>query len=144
MSVKPNFCGSCGSSLIQDAKFCASCGGPVGHPVQKGEGSPSQIAHAWTWLKSRSLKGKLFFGYWIISNLYTLGAILVILVTTPSYPNCTRKFSMRLFLEGIDQSCGPTRGEQVSSQFINIVFFNLFMLLFQFLYRKWQRRKSSK
>lgn len=144
MSDQPKFCASCGDSLAQDSKFCASCGEPIGRQTHIQIGSLNNLAQAWTWFKGRSLKGKLFYGYWIFSNLYSLIAILLVLVTTPSYPNCTGKFSMRLFLEGIDQSCGPTRSEQVSSHFIDIVFFNLFMLLFQFLYRKWQRRKSSK
>jgi hypothetical protein len=142
MANSPSFCAFCGANLAESAIYCASCGVKIHGPQMNQLSNSSKIVRYWNWYKLRSKKGKLFYGYLFLANASYIFPLITILFSNPSQGLCTGKFSMRLFLEGIDQSCTPSKGEQLTDQIFKFILFNLSMFLVYFVFNKWKARKS--
>jgi hypothetical protein len=143
MTETVTFCPFCGTRLATGAAFCQSCGKQISRAgatgVQPAITKESKTFTALEWFKARSLKGKIFYIWWATINLFGFVQIFALFAPDDTLQTgCGAKFTMRSFLDGTYESCGPTQSEQVSSRFVALLFQNAILLAFFLAYKRYR------
>ena len=143
MSEVLSFCPFCGIRLANGASFCQSCGKQISATNSTLNLSAlkqsSRLIGFWEWFKARSIKGKIFYTWWVISN--SIGLVQIIALFAPDdtiQTGCGAKFTMRTFLDGTSEACGPTQSEQMSARFIALIIENVILASVLIFYKKYR------
>ncbi|CAN2188605.1 hypothetical protein MCETOYE15_00466 [Candidatus Nanopelagicaceae bacterium] len=137
------FCPFCGTHLASSVAFCQSCGKQISQTASTSAAPAAirapKLSGYWEWFKARSLKGKVFYIWWAIVNLTGFVQLLALFAPDDTLQTgCGAKFTMRTFLDGTYEACGPTQSEQVSGSFVSLIMQNVIMLSLLIAYKKYR------
>lgn len=143
MVENPLFCSACGAGLIQDAAFCAQCGKAQSRshfPPSPGE---NPLRRFLTWFKMLSIKGRIFYGYWIFINVS--GGIKLLSINSglaSDNPACHEKLTMGNFLSGAVDNCSGYSNSSFGAALMSLVINNALLLAFRGLYKYFKKRRQ--
>lgn len=131
MTQNPKFCQSCGGRLEESPAFCPSCGSSILSRTSS-EKRAGVFARYWR----QSVKGRIFYGAWILLNVSN-GLNLIVVSSAPK-----DRFRNVCNWEGVN--CAPSAEEQAIQSLFNLVLLNLLFWGFRTFYRKKQLMKGNK
>ena len=142
MVENPVFCSACGASLVRDASFCAQCGKSLSGFSGDEHFRENPLQRFNMWFKMLSIKGRIFYGFWIFIN--ASGVIKLVSINSGLAGDnsaCHQKFSMGNFLSGALENCSGYSSSSFGDTITSLVLSNAIFLGVRGLYNYFKDKR---
>jgi hypothetical protein len=145
MVQNPFFCSSCGAGLVRDASFCPQCGKPISGHLGDERFRENPLQRFNIWFKLLSIKGRIFYGFWIFINIS--GVLKLVSINSGLAGDniaCHQKFSMGNFFNGSLDNCSGYSNSSFGDTKTSLILSNAIFLGVRGAYNYFKARGNSK
>jgi hypothetical protein len=147
MVENPLFCSACGAGLVRDASFCPQCGKPLSGFSGDEHFRENPLQRFNIWFKLLSIKGRIFYGFWIFINVS--GAVKLISINSglagdnPACQDNSNFHVLRNFLNHSTENCSGYTSSSFGDTITSLVLSNGIFLGVRALYTYFKNRREN-